>query len=112
VGLVGKACDSLASPLGILVVFTGFCLLSRLDISIRHFSIPLILLILVIGSLAANDSPSPAGLSESATACGDRRSWMRPHIVAEGSRKGMACDRLSGLIATKYPLSRGVWRRL
>jgi 4-amino-4-deoxy-L-arabinose transferase-like glycosyltransferase len=31
-----------------LLVFTGFCLLSRLDISIRHFSIPLVLLILLL----------------------------------------------------------------
>jgi hypothetical protein len=31
-----------------LIVFTGFCLLSRLDISIRHFSIPLVLLILLL----------------------------------------------------------------
>jgi hypothetical protein len=31
-----------------LLVFTGFCLLSRLDISIRHFSLPLILLILLL----------------------------------------------------------------
>ena len=31
-----------------LVIFTGFCLLSRLDISIRHFSIPLVLLILLL----------------------------------------------------------------
>jgi hypothetical protein len=34
-----------------LAVFTGFCLLSRLDISIRHFSIPLILLILLLAPL-------------------------------------------------------------
>ncbi len=34
-----------------LVVFTGFCLLSRLDFSIRHFSIPLILLILCLAPL-------------------------------------------------------------
>jgi len=34
-----------------LVVFTGFCLLSRLDISIRHFSVPLVLLILVLAAL-------------------------------------------------------------
>jgi 4-amino-4-deoxy-L-arabinose transferase-like glycosyltransferase len=34
-----------------LLVFTGFCLLSRLDISIRHFSIPLVLLILLLASL-------------------------------------------------------------
>src|SRR6202011_5617326 len=33
-----------------LVVFTGFCLLSRLDISIRHFSVPLVLLILVLAA--------------------------------------------------------------
>src|SRR3989441_7779098 len=32
-------------------VFTGFCLLSRLDISIRHFSIPLVLLILLLAAL-------------------------------------------------------------
>src|SRR6202040_322134 len=31
-----------------LIVFTGFCLLSRLDISIRHFSIPFVLLILLL----------------------------------------------------------------
>ena len=34
-----------------LTVFTGFCLLSRLDISIRHFSIPLVLLILLLAPL-------------------------------------------------------------
>jgi 4-amino-4-deoxy-L-arabinose transferase-like glycosyltransferase len=34
-----------------LVVFTCFCLLSRLDISIRHFSIPLVLLILLLAPL-------------------------------------------------------------
>ena len=34
-----------------LVVFTGFCLLGRLDFSIRHFSIPLILLILCLAPL-------------------------------------------------------------
>jgi len=34
-----------------LLVFTGFCLLSRLDISIRHFSIPLVLLILLLAPL-------------------------------------------------------------
>jgi MYXO-CTERM domain-containing protein len=34
-----------------LVVFTGFCLLSRLDISIRHFSIPLALLTLLLAPL-------------------------------------------------------------
>jgi Dolichyl-phosphate-mannose-protein mannosyltransferase len=34
-----------------LVVFTGFCMLSRLDISIRHFSIPLVLLILLLAPL-------------------------------------------------------------
>lgn len=34
-----------------LLVFTGFCLLSRLDISIRHFSIPLALLILLLAPL-------------------------------------------------------------
>jgi hypothetical protein len=31
-----------------LVVFTAFCMLSRLDISIRHFSVPLILLTLML----------------------------------------------------------------
>jgi 4-amino-4-deoxy-L-arabinose transferase-like glycosyltransferase len=35
-----------------LLVFTGFCLLSRLDISIRHFSIPLVLLILVLAPIS------------------------------------------------------------
>lgn len=34
-----------------LVVFTGFCMLSRLDLSIRHFSIPLVLLILQLAPL-------------------------------------------------------------
>lgn len=34
-----------------LVVFTAFCLLSRLDISIRHFTIPLVLLILLVAPL-------------------------------------------------------------
>jgi 4-amino-4-deoxy-L-arabinose transferase-like glycosyltransferase len=34
-----------------LIVFTGFCLLSRLNISIRHFSIPLVLLILLLAPL-------------------------------------------------------------
>ena len=34
-----------------LIIFTGFCLLSRLDISIRHFSIPLLLLILLLAPL-------------------------------------------------------------
>jgi 4-amino-4-deoxy-L-arabinose transferase-like glycosyltransferase len=34
-----------------LVVFTAFCMLSRLDISIRHFSVPLILLILMLAPL-------------------------------------------------------------
>src|SRR6266478_7092692 len=34
-----------------LIVFTGFCLLSRLDISIRHFGIPLVLLILLLAPL-------------------------------------------------------------
>ena len=33
-----------------LVVFTGFCLLSRLDLSIRHFSVPLALLILLLAA--------------------------------------------------------------
>ena len=34
-----------------LAVFAGFCLLSRLDISIRHFSIPVLLLILLLAPL-------------------------------------------------------------
>jgi dolichyl-phosphate-mannose-protein mannosyltransferase len=34
-----------------LIVFTGFCVLSRLDISIRHFCIPLVLLILLLAPL-------------------------------------------------------------
>jgi hypothetical protein len=34
-----------------LVVFTGVCMLSPLDISIRHFSVPLILLILLLAPL-------------------------------------------------------------
>jgi Dolichyl-phosphate-mannose-protein mannosyltransferase len=34
-----------------LIVFTGFCLLSRLDISIRHFCIPIALFILLLAPL-------------------------------------------------------------
>jgi dolichyl-phosphate-mannose-protein mannosyltransferase len=34
-----------------LIVFTGFCLLSRLAISIRHFCIPIVLLILLLAPL-------------------------------------------------------------
>jgi len=34
-----------------LIIFIGFCLLSRLDISIRHFTIPLVLLILLLAPL-------------------------------------------------------------
>jgi 4-amino-4-deoxy-L-arabinose transferase-like glycosyltransferase len=34
-----------------LIIFAGFCLLSRLDISIRHFSVPLVLLILLLAPL-------------------------------------------------------------
>jgi hypothetical protein len=34
-----------------LLVFTAFCLASRLDISIRHFSIPVVLLILLLAPL-------------------------------------------------------------
>ncbi len=34
-----------------LTVFTAFCLLSRMDISIRHFTIPLILLILLLSAV-------------------------------------------------------------
>jgi len=34
-----------------LIVFTAFCLLSRLDLSIRHFSVPLALLILLLAPL-------------------------------------------------------------
>jgi 4-amino-4-deoxy-L-arabinose transferase-like glycosyltransferase len=34
-----------------LVVFTAFCLLSRLDFSIRHFSVPLVLIILLLAPL-------------------------------------------------------------
>jgi Dolichyl-phosphate-mannose-protein mannosyltransferase len=34
-----------------LFVFTGFCLLSRLNLSIRHFSIPIVLLILQLSAL-------------------------------------------------------------
>jgi 4-amino-4-deoxy-L-arabinose transferase-like glycosyltransferase len=36
-----------------LIVFTGFCLLSRLDISIRHFSIPIMLMIILLAPLPA-----------------------------------------------------------
>jgi hypothetical protein len=35
-----------------LIVFVGFCMLSRLDLSIRHFSVPLALLILLLATLA------------------------------------------------------------
>jgi hypothetical protein len=34
-----------------LLVFTAFCMLSRLDISFRHFSVPLILLVLLLAPL-------------------------------------------------------------
>jgi Dolichyl-phosphate-mannose-protein mannosyltransferase len=34
-----------------LIVFTGFCLLSRLDMSIRHFSVPLALLMLLLAAV-------------------------------------------------------------
>jgi hypothetical protein len=34
-----------------LLVFTGFCMLSRLTISIRHFTVPLILLIILLAPL-------------------------------------------------------------
>jgi 4-amino-4-deoxy-L-arabinose transferase-like glycosyltransferase len=34
-----------------LLVFTAFCMLSRLDISIRHFTVPIILLILLLAPL-------------------------------------------------------------
>jgi len=34
-----------------LLVFTGVCLLSPLDISIRHFSVPMVLLILILAPL-------------------------------------------------------------
>jgi 4-amino-4-deoxy-L-arabinose transferase-like glycosyltransferase len=34
-----------------LIVFTGFCLLSRLDLSIRHFSVPLALLMLLLAAM-------------------------------------------------------------
>src|SRR5260370_42435978 len=34
-----------------LIVFTGFCLLSRLTISIRHFTVPMLLLILLLAPL-------------------------------------------------------------
>jgi 4-amino-4-deoxy-L-arabinose transferase-like glycosyltransferase len=57
-----------------LVVFTGFCLLSRLDFSIRHFSVPLILIILLlaplprlIGRLRAL-APNPARVAGALTA--------------------------------------------
>jgi 4-amino-4-deoxy-L-arabinose transferase-like glycosyltransferase len=51
-----------------LVIFTGFCLLSRLDISIRHFSVPLVLLILLLAALPRmaerlrNSAPAPGRL--------------------------------------------------
>jgi Dolichyl-phosphate-mannose-protein mannosyltransferase len=52
-----------------LTVFTGFCLLSRLDISIRHFCIPIALLILLLAPLPRLIerlrlfSPAPARLA-------------------------------------------------
>jgi hypothetical protein len=39
-----------------LIVFTGFCLLSNLDISIRHFSVPLVLLIILLSVLPRMNS--------------------------------------------------------
>lgn len=47
-----------------LLVFTGFCLLSRLDISIRHFSVPLVLLILMLAPLPRMIGPLGARESE------------------------------------------------
>jgi 4-amino-4-deoxy-L-arabinose transferase-like glycosyltransferase len=50
-----------------LLVFTGVCLLSPLDISIRHFSVPLVLLILLLAPvprmLGGKRDPSRSGLS-------------------------------------------------
>ncbi len=34
-----------------LLVFTGFCMISRLDMSIRHFTIPIVLLILMLSTV-------------------------------------------------------------
>ena len=34
-----------------LLVFTGFCMLSQLDLSIRHFSVPIVLLIMMLAPL-------------------------------------------------------------
>jgi 4-amino-4-deoxy-L-arabinose transferase-like glycosyltransferase len=57
-----------------LVIFTGFCVLSRLNISIRHFSVPLILLILLLAPLPrmvahlSRSAPAPGGLAGAASA--------------------------------------------
>jgi dolichyl-phosphate-mannose-protein mannosyltransferase len=55
-----------------LLVFTGACLLSPLDISIRHFSVPLVLLILLLAPvprmLGEQREPSRSGLSMGALA--------------------------------------------
>jgi 4-amino-4-deoxy-L-arabinose transferase-like glycosyltransferase len=47
-----------------LLVFTGICLLSPLDISIRHFSVPLVLLILLLAPVPrVLGGPARSGLS-------------------------------------------------
>jgi 4-amino-4-deoxy-L-arabinose transferase-like glycosyltransferase len=60
-----------------LAVFTAFCLVSRLDISIRHFTVPLVLLILLLAPLprmvtrlrlSAPNAGRLAGLTASALA--------------------------------------------
>jgi hypothetical protein len=48
-----------------LLVFTGFCLASRLDIGIRHFSVPLVLLILLLAPLPRLIGEQPAAISAS-----------------------------------------------
>ena len=57
-----------------LLVFIAFCMLSRLDISIRHFSVPIILLILLLAPLPRLlqwlrlTAPAPARLAYATTA--------------------------------------------
>ena len=54
-----------------LGVFTAACLLSRLTISIRHFSVPLVLLILLLRAIAG-DSRFAAAHGMAARDCGHR----------------------------------------
>jgi 4-amino-4-deoxy-L-arabinose transferase-like glycosyltransferase len=57
-----------------LMVFAGFCMLSQLDLSIRHFTVPMVLLILLLAPLPrmlqdwSGRAPIAARLGESAVA--------------------------------------------